>query len=109
MSDHNGRYILDGHTPVPAPDLETWARWYQNPENFIVAKDTAPDGAQVSTVFLALDHNFFGVAGGQPILFETMVFGGPLNGEQVRYATWDEAVAGHAEMLARAIAASGPS
>jgi len=60
-------------------------------------KDVAP-GAEVSTVFLGLDHAF---GDGPPVLFETMVFGGPLDGEQDRYCTWDEAVAGHAAMLAR--------
>lgn len=44
---------------------------------------------------------------GPPILFETMVFGGPLNEEQVRYVTWDEAERGHAEMVARVRAAIG--
>lgn len=108
MSDHNGRYILEGHTPVPCPDLITWARWYEHPENRVVALDLLPGGARVSTVFLAIDHNFHGLHL-PPILFETMVFGGPLAGEAERYATWDEAVAGHAAMLARAIAAAGPS
>jgi hypothetical protein len=54
----------------------------------------------VSTVFLGLDHNFSMV--GPPLLFETMVFGGPLNGECRRYATWVEAEAGHREVVAQA-------
>jgi hypothetical protein len=43
----------------------------------------------VSTVFLGLDHNFGGR--GRPLLFETMT-----NDRMVeRYATWEEAEAGH--------------
>jgi hypothetical protein len=45
----------------------------------------------VSTVFLGIDHGF----GDDPILFETMVFGGEYDGIQKRYSTWDEAVEGH--------------
>ena len=46
----------------------------------------------VSTVFLGLDHAF---DGGTPLLFETMIFGGEHDEYQERYATWDEAEAGH--------------
>jgi hypothetical protein len=58
--------------------------------------------AQVSTVWLGINHNLFG---GPPLIFETMVFGGPLDQEQERYATEEQARAGHAEMLARVRAA----
>lgn len=48
----------------------------------------------VSTIFLALDHNFH--TSGNPILFETMIFG--LLGEsefQRRYTSYEEAECGH--------------
>ncbi len=32
-------------------------------------------------------------------MFETIVFGGPMDEEMRRYATWDEAVEGHDEMV----------
>jgi hypothetical protein len=98
-----GKYILDGHTPVPA-DLMTWAAWFEKAERH-VAKTNIGD-VFVSTVFLGLDHNW---GRGPPILFETMVFKGPLDGEQERYVTWEEAEAGHAAMVKRVTeAASGP-
>lgn len=53
----------------------------------------------VSTVFLGLDHSFRDH--GPPILFETLVFNGPLRDEMERYATWDEADAGHKAMVER--------
>ena len=53
-------------------------------------------------MFLGLDHSF---GGGAPLLFETMVFGGPLDGEQERYSTWNEAEAGHKLMVERVQAA----
>jgi hypothetical protein len=62
-------------------------------------------GVGVSTVFLGIDHSH-GRPGG-PILFETMIFGGgvALDGLQRRYRTFDEAEAGHAEIVARVRAA----
>jgi hypothetical protein len=94
MSD---KYILEAREPVPC-DLLTWARWFETGENRHVAKDNVGE-VLVSTVFLGIDHGFG--SDGPPILFETIVFGGPLDQEQERYATWTQAEAGHAEMLRR--------
>lgn len=51
----------------------------------------------VSTVFLVLDHNHSGV--GPPVLWETMVFGGPDDMAQRRYSSRDAALEGHAETV----------
>jgi hypothetical protein len=56
---------------------------------------------RVSTVFLGIDHAWEG----PPLLFETMVFGGPLDEEMERYSTWEEAERGHAVMARRVLAA----
>jgi hypothetical protein len=48
---------------------------------------------RVSTVWLGISHGQNDK--GAPLIFETMVFGGPDNGECVRYATEKEAVRGH--------------
>lgn len=95
----NGRYKLVGHEPVPVDDLIEWATDFERGPRH-VAHDQFEWG-RVSTVFLGLDHSF-GI-GAKPVLFETMVFGGPLDGEQERYCTWDEAEEGHKEMLKRAL------
>lgn len=93
-----GKYILnDKREPVPCADLETWGKQYVIDKRRVDFTVVA-DGVEVSTVFLGYDHSF---GGGQPVLFETLVFGGPLDMEMERYYTWDEAVAGHAEMVAR--------
>lgn len=67
-----------------------------------VGLDTIDD-VTVSTVFLGIDHSF---GSGPPLLFETMVFGGPLDEEQVRYSTEAEAAAGHKAMVERVRAAT---
>jgi hypothetical protein len=93
MSD---RYILDNsHRPVPCEDLRTWARWMETADR-VVAKTTVREGLDVSTVFLGLDHRF---GPGTPLLFETMVFRDGDGGDEERYATWDEAVAGHQRLV----------
>ncbi|MBW1992561.1 MAG: hypothetical protein JRI59_10740 [Deltaproteobacteria bacterium] len=86
------KYILVGKRPVPEPDLVKWAQWYERAENRVV-KQTKLGEATVSTIFLGIDHRCSG--DGPPLLFETMVFGGEHDGWQERYATWEEAEAGH--------------
>lgn len=51
----------------------------------------------VSTVFLGIDHSFSNH--GEPILFETMVFGGINDQYQNRYCTFREACNGHLQVL----------
>lgn len=53
-------------------------------------------GVQVSTVFLVWDHSFGNDK--QPVLFETMVFGGKYDEYQIRYNTYEEAEIGHKEI-----------
>lgn len=92
MSD---KYILaeDGRTPIKCNDLMTWARSFENGEvGRRVKRETIGDGVEVSTVFLAIDHQF---GDGPPLLWETMIFGGPHDSYQDRYSTYDDAVVGH--------------
>jgi len=86
-----GQFILgpDGRTPVAEPDISKWGLWLETADRSV--QKTAFGEVEVSTVFLGLDHSF----GGRPMLFETMIFGGPLDGYQERYSTWSEAEAGH--------------
>ena len=92
----SGYYKLVGHDAVPCV-MEDWAETFTDTESRRVAL-TAIGGSEVSTVFLGLNHNH---RGGPPLLFETMIFGGPLDQEQDRCGTWDEAVALHERMCQR--------
>ena len=92
----NDKYILKGKEVVPCSDLMEWAKWVESADRK-VAQDTIGD-SRISTIFLGLDHQF---GDGPPLIFETMVFGGPLSDEMDRYSTWDEAAEGHAKMVAR--------
>lgn len=93
----------DGKTPIPCTREEYAADEIMFGVRFVGA-DTLEGSTRVSTLFLAIDHGMG--RPGPPILFETRIEGGPLSGESNRYATWDEAERGHAEMFARALAAS---
>lgn len=93
------KYVLapDGKTPIPEPDVEKWAPWFENPQNRRVAF-TKVGLVEVSTVFLGIDHNLNPHTQGQkPVLWETMIFGakGDLEHYQERYSSYDDAVLGH--------------
>lgn len=120
----SGQYILDADgNPVPEPDLLTWGLWMETADRIVrhdrfdhpfpptedqICRYTSPVLRRsgelghavesmdlrilVSTVFLGLDHRY---GDGPPLLFESMIFGGPLSGEQRRYSTKAEALAGH--------------
>ena len=53
---------------------------------------------EVSTVWMGLDH---AILGGPPLIFETMIFGGPDDREMERYSTEVAARAGHDRWVAR--------
>jgi hypothetical protein len=86
-----GRYIPVDGEPQEV-DTMTWARWFEKGDR-TVAKTTVREGVDVSTVFLGLDHRFFG--DGPPILWETMIFGGEHDQYQDRYSSLEDAKAGH--------------
>lgn len=83
-------YILENKRPVPVVPAEYY-QWAALNNTQRLWSDQIGD-IDISTVFLGLDHGRFG---GIPILFETMVFGGPDDQHQVRYCTWEEAEKGH--------------
>ncbi len=113
-------YILKGTKIVKEPDLIKWARWFEKgnrvikqeaimpgkaieasvkQEVIIPVKEAEKNTCRLSTVFLGIDHNY--IRKGKPILFETMVFNGKLDGEMERYTTYNAALKGHERMKQR--------
>ena len=90
--DHVPHMLPRNMSPTP----EQWARRQVRSTDLDGEQGCSTD-VHVSTVFLGLDHSFSNE--GPPLLFETMVFGGVCDENMRRYATWDEAVAGHEEMI----------
>lgn len=90
-------YILDEDHNTRLASTDEWARWMSEHHSRRVEL-TEMGNISVSTIFLGLDHNYS--SEGPPLLFETLVFGGPNDQEKMRrYSTWDEAVEGHKEVV----------
>ncbi len=91
-------YILDEAGNPKKCDIEQFIEWSQD---FAIDRRridyTEVGDVNISTVFLGLDHRFSSV--GDPILFETMIFGGEHDSFQMRYTTKAAAIAGHKEAL----------
>ncbi len=101
-------YRLEDHLPVPCTVLEWAAAMEVNMGASLVAETLLrgpyPRRLRVSTIFLGVDP--WPERPGPPLVFETMTFAEngdcPHAGLQERYATWEEAEAGHARMVERA-------
>ena len=93
-------YILKGKIPVAIKDTLEWGEWFETADRIV--KQEHINTVQISTVFLAVDHAYQG----NPLLFETMIFGGEHDEYQTRYSTWDQAEEGHqaaVEMVRRSM------
>lgn len=87
-------YKRDG-TPC---DVLEWTKEFESLSTRKVNDTVLPNGKWVSTVWLGLDHN---LGGKKPHIFETMVFPGKNNLDELecrRYSTESEALAGHEEL-----------
>jgi len=89
-------FTLNGKRPEACSSLLRWGAWMQTADRRVAL--TKVDDFAVSTVFLGMDHGWNSKV---PILFETMVFCADDGGDRMqRYATWEEAEAGHARVVA---------
>lgn len=98
MTDRSRYWVLKGKTPRPVNDLVTWAKWFEVANRRVAVTKSDFPPITVSTVFLGIDHGFS--EKGLPILFETMIFGGPHDGYQRRCSTWNDAEAMHRAAVA---------
>ena len=91
-------YDKEGH-PL---ELMEWAALLErrDPDYKRIDLTILTDGAEISTVWLGLNHRF---SEGPPLIFETMVFsqGKDNDGDTDRYSTLAEAQAGHLAMVAK--------
>lgn len=101
LDEMHDYYRLEGREVVRCSAIEhIWDT--RNKGVHIEGGDTTINGVRVSTIFLGFDHNFNFLGGpATPILFETMTFADAeavVPWVQLRYATYDEAEAGHAHI-----------
>lgn len=97
------RYFkLAGTRPIPCAAGE-WPGWFELHEAERTVGMTDVGDSFIVTQFIGLD-----LPGREPpLLWETLVRGGPLHGEGQRYSSWEAAEAGHREMVERAMRAIG--
>ncbi len=75
--------------------LMEWCKLFEDREYAIVGcleEDRDGEHLLISTVWLGLNHNW---GPGKPLIFETMIFGGPYNEWQMRWSTEEDALKGH--------------
>jgi hypothetical protein len=82
--------------PQVEPDVDAWLRWFEQADRNI-ARTSVTSHVVVLTTFRGVDEPES--PGDAPRLFETRVFGGVLNGEEVHHATKDEALAAHTRLV----------
>jgi hypothetical protein len=92
VDENMGRYfILKDDKPVQVDSVIEWANSIYNHK--VIDRTKIRKGVEVSTVFLGLNHSW--LPGARPILFETMIFGGPHDMYQERYTNIELAEEGH--------------
>lgn len=90
-------FILDERgEPVPEPDCEKWQRWTAT-NDCGVARTAVSREVTVLTVFQSVDTS--PSSDELPKLFETRIFGGILDGEDVTHRTRAEAIAAHQALV----------
>ena len=98
-----GKYILnaDGEAEE-CTDLVRWAAWYETADRQVCDDRDESGGTdvRVSTVFLGMDQRFLREPDdkGPAVLWETRVFGGPLDGKMRRYTSRQDAALGHQDI-----------
>jgi hypothetical protein len=93
-----GRYFVlnDLGEPVRERDLEAWSRWFERADRRIARTVVTPD-VTVLTTFRGVDEA--DEADEAPVLFETRIFGGVLNGEEAASRTKSDALDAHAGLV----------
>ncbi len=83
--------------PIPC-GLWRWAYLFEFQSKKRIIRQTDLEDCKVSTVFLGMDHGWGRVI---PVTFESLVFGGALDGEMERYTTREAALIGHKLLVNR--------
>lgn len=85
-------FVLENKVPVPVATLVQWNTKLTGVSK--VVKQTDMRFVFISTVFTGVNK----ARTGNPLVFETRVWGGYYDGYIRRYSTWNEAENGHSEI-----------
>jgi len=80
--------------------LQEWRSLFETTDRSVAEDELEVRGEVVAigTSWLGLNHNFMDPEG-PPLIFETMIWGGPMDGAVRHYSTREEALAGHGEAV----------
>lgn len=91
-------YILDERGEPKGATLVEWMFWFEDHKDERIVGNDVVGKCVISTAFLGINHNFLDK--GPAVLWETMVFGGPLDQEQDRCSgSREQALAMHNKMV----------
>lgn len=100
-------FVLDERgEPVPETDIDVWTRWFEQADLGVARSAITPEVTVLTTFRGGVDEAL--EPGEVPLLFETRVFGGVLDGEELRHGSRAEALAGHAWLAEWCRAGSAP-
>jgi hypothetical protein len=101
------RYYIPDADGEPQPcDVLTWGAWFETHDKH-VAHDVVGD-ARISTRFFGVDLRLLGgIDNGRPVLWETMIFGGPYHLHGYRFTSERAALEKHAALVAQLRAEKG--
>jgi hypothetical protein len=91
MPSPNGDFFDRAGNPI---EMEVWSNLHRNRDYRTVRQDRLGD-VLVSTIWLGMNHAF----DDNVLIFETMIFDGERDGEQWRWTTEAEALAGHQAIM----------
>ncbi|MEH1796438.1 hypothetical protein [Nostoc sp.] len=87
-------YKLEGQTPVAVESFMEWSLWIISAQTTVMINELRQ--SIISTRFVGIDLNpGSSNSNSQPMVFETLVMGGELDGKRNFYPTWDEVIEGH--------------
>ncbi|MHC5718256.1 MAG: hypothetical protein ACYTX0_40775 [Nostoc sp.] len=87
-------YKLEGQTPVAVESFVEWSLWIMSANTTVMINELKD--SIISTRFVGIDLNPARCNfESEPMVFETLVMGGVLDGKKNIYPTWDEAIQGH--------------
>ena len=91
---NHSKFILKDKKVIVCNDIYEWGRFMEHKDRIV--KQEIIGNSRISTVFLGLDHRF---GEGEPLVFETMIFGGKEDQYQNRCSTWEQAEKMHLKAL----------
>lgn len=93
------KYILRDGKIFPCKSWDEWVAFWTVLEKRRIAITDISEGVDVSTVFTGRDQSPRSEPGHVPVLFETLVSGGPHSGYCERFITIDDAKCGHQRIV----------